>query len=73
MVTVDEFKAAVQKVCVGKTYDQFPDALKAFVSKIFDSIDLNGKRNTGQVNQMRCLDGVTDISRGWRDMVLTAI
>jgi len=42
MVTIDEFEQAVRKVCVGKSYADFPHALKAFVNKIFGSIDLNG-------------------------------
>ena len=46
MVTVDEFKQAVKKVCVGKNYDEFPAALKVFISKIFESVDLNGKAHT---------------------------
>ena len=46
VVSIDEFKAAVKKVCVGKSYDSFPQALKAFVDKMFASIDLNGKKGT---------------------------
>lgn len=44
MVTKDEFKDAVQNLCVGKPYDEFPHAMKAFIGKLFNTIDLNGKR-----------------------------
>ncbi|CAB3383149.1 Hypothetical predicted protein [Cloeon dipterum] len=41
LVTVDEFKTAVKKTCVSKTYSQFPQAMKAFIDSHFKSIDIN--------------------------------
>merc|ERR1712033_116677 len=40
-VDVDEFKQAVMKHCVGKSYDQFPAAFKAFIENQFKAIDIN--------------------------------
>ncbi|XP_059048698.1 sarcoplasmic calcium-binding protein, alpha chain [Achroia grisella] len=41
MITVDEFKQAVKNSCVGKKYDDFPQALKAFIESNFKTIDIN--------------------------------
>ncbi|XP_059481133.1 sarcoplasmic calcium-binding protein 1 isoform X1 [Neocloeon triangulifer] len=41
LVTVDEFKGAVKKTCIGKTYGEFPQAMKAFIDSHFKSIDIN--------------------------------
>jgi len=41
-VSVDEFKSAVKNACVGKPFDAFPDALKAFISSHFSTVDVNG-------------------------------
>ncbi|MCI2449242.1 EF-hand domain-containing protein, partial [Listeria monocytogenes] len=32
-VTVDEFKKAVQNLCVGKKYDEFPSCFKTVISR----------------------------------------
>lgn len=42
LVTVDEFKGAVKKTCLGKTYAEFPQAMKVFIDSHFKSIDING-------------------------------
>lgn len=42
MITVDEFKKAVQTSCVGKTYHEFPQAMKMFIDTNFTTIDING-------------------------------
>lgn len=42
MITVDEFKKAVQTSCVGKTYPEFPQAMKMFIDSNFTTIDING-------------------------------
>lgn len=41
-ITTGEFKEAVQKTCMGKKYDDFPQAMKAFIDSNFKMIDLNG-------------------------------
>jgi len=41
-VTVDEFKKAVQQVCIGKKFDEFPASFKASIQAKFRSIDTNG-------------------------------
>lgn len=41
-MSVDEFKKAVQNVCVGKNYDSFPSAFKIFIANQFKTIDING-------------------------------
>merc|ERR1711970_1672349 len=41
-VDVDEFKMAVMKHCVGKSYAQFPTAFKAFIENQFKSVDGDG-------------------------------
>ncbi|XP_076349790.1 sarcoplasmic calcium-binding protein-like isoform X2 [Tachypleus tridentatus] len=40
-VTVEEFKQAVQNVCVGKTFDSFPDSLKYAITSKFNTTDVN--------------------------------
>jgi hypothetical protein len=42
LVTVDEFKGAVKKECIGKKYNEFPQAMKVFIDSTFKSIDING-------------------------------
>ena len=44
-VSVDEFKSAVKNACVGKPFDDFPSALKAFISSHFSTVDVNGMIN----------------------------
>merc|ERR1711887_100543 len=46
-VDVDEFKAAVQVNCVGKTYEQFPPMFKAFIENQFKTIDIDGDGTVG--------------------------
>ena len=41
-MSVDEFKKAVQDVCVGKVYDNFPSAFKTFIANQFKTVDING-------------------------------
>ncbi|VVC88613.1 unnamed protein product, partial [Leptidea sinapis] len=41
VVSVDEFKQAVKSSCVGKKYQDFPQALKAFIEANFRMIDIN--------------------------------
>ncbi|XP_059616893.1 sarcoplasmic calcium-binding protein, alpha chain [Phlebotomus argentipes] len=40
-ISTEEFKGAVKKTCVGKPYDGFPQAMKAFIEVNFKMIDLN--------------------------------
>uniref|UniRef100_A0A7G3ACR1 Putative ca2+ sensor ef-hand superfamily n=1 Tax=Lutzomyia longipalpis TaxID=7200 RepID=A0A7G3ACR1_LUTLO len=40
-ISTEEFKGAVKKTCVGKPYDGFPQAMKAFIEANFKMIDLN--------------------------------
>ncbi|XP_050727684.1 sarcoplasmic calcium-binding protein isoform X1 [Eriocheir sinensis] len=41
-VTVDEFKKAVQNLCLGKTFEGFPPCFKTVISRLFRTIDING-------------------------------
>ncbi|KAM3957931.1 sarcoplasmic calcium-binding protein 1 isoform 1-T1 [Aphomia sociella] len=41
MITVDEFKQAVKNSCVGRKYEDFPQAMKAFIESNFKMIDIN--------------------------------
>lgn len=41
MISVEEFKQAVKNSCVGKKYDDFPQAMKAFIESNFRMIDIN--------------------------------
>lgn len=41
MISVEEFKTAVKNSCVGKKYDEFPQAMKAFIESNFKMIDIN--------------------------------
>ncbi|XP_076361677.1 sarcoplasmic calcium-binding protein-like [Tachypleus tridentatus] len=40
-VTVEEFKQAVQNVCFGKTFDNFPESLKYAITSKFNTTDNN--------------------------------
>ncbi|CAF4878660.1 unnamed protein product [Pieris macdunnoughi] len=40
-VSVEEFKQAVKNTCVGKKYEDFPQAMKAFIETNFRMIDIN--------------------------------
>ncbi|VEN36423.1 unnamed protein product [Callosobruchus maculatus] len=40
-ITVDEFKQAVQQCCLGKRYEDFPQAMKMFIDSNFKMVDLN--------------------------------
>jgi hypothetical protein len=42
LVTVDEFKTAVKKECMGKKYNEFPQAMKVFINSLYKSIDIDG-------------------------------
>ncbi|XP_055942952.1 sarcoplasmic calcium-binding protein 1-like [Argiope bruennichi] len=41
-VTVEEFKQGVQSVCMGKTFEQFPQSLKHAINCKFHATDING-------------------------------
>lgn len=41
-ISVDEFKTAVKNLCIGKPFNQFPEALRAFISSHFSTVDING-------------------------------
>lgn len=41
MISADEFKMAVKNSCVGKKYEEFPQAMKAFIESNFRMIDIN--------------------------------
>lgn len=38
---MDEFKQAVMNCCVGRKYEDFPQAMRAFIESNFRMIDLN--------------------------------
>lgn len=40
-ISTAEFKDAVQKTCMGKKYDEFPQAMKAFIEANFKMLDIN--------------------------------
>lgn len=40
---MDEFKKAVQDLCVGKKYEAFPPCFKNVITKLFRTIDINGR------------------------------
>jgi hypothetical protein len=42
-VTTDEFKKALQNHCVGKSYNDFPKAFKAFIDGFFRTVDIDGR------------------------------
>lgn len=42
-VSDEEFKKALQKVCLGKSFAQFPAGFKAFISNQYCSVDVDGK------------------------------
>lgn len=42
-VTVDEFRKAVQNVCVGKSFNDFPTCFKVVISNFFKTVDVNGR------------------------------
>jgi Ca2+-binding EF-hand superfamily protein len=46
-VSAEEFKKAIQTNCVGKSYNDFPGALKAFVDVFFRTIDVDGDGSVG--------------------------
>ncbi|XP_045614603.1 sarcoplasmic calcium-binding protein 1 isoform X5 [Procambarus clarkii] len=41
-VSGEEFKQAVQDACVGKNFDEFPNAFKMFIVNQFKTVDVNG-------------------------------
>lgn len=44
-MTVEEFKEAVQKSCMGRPYRDFPQAMKLFIDSHFKLVDINGNYN----------------------------
>jgi len=40
-ITVEEFKQAVQQCCLGRRYEDFPQAMKMFIDSNFKMVDLN--------------------------------
>lgn len=40
-ITTDEFKLAVQQCCMGRRYEDFPQAMKLFIDSNFKMVDLN--------------------------------
>ncbi|GLV34536.1 Sarcoplasmic calcium-binding protein 1 [Carabus blaptoides fortunei] len=40
-ITIEEFKEAVQRSCVGRRYEDFPQAMKMFIDSNFKMVDLN--------------------------------
>lgn len=46
-VTTDEFKKALQNHCVGKSYNDFPAAFKAFIDGFFRTVDVDGDGTVG--------------------------
>ncbi|RLU17138.1 hypothetical protein DMN91_011207 [Ooceraea biroi] len=41
VVTIEEFKRAVQNSCVGRSYNDFPQAMKMFIDSHFKILDMN--------------------------------
>jgi len=46
-VSTDEFMKAIQTNCVGKSFNEFPNAFKTFISGTFSSIDVDGDGAVG--------------------------
>jgi len=46
-VSDEEFKKALQKVCLGKSFAQFPAGFKAFISNQYCSVDVDGDGTVG--------------------------
>jgi len=46
-VSVEEFKAAVQKVCVGKAYAEFPLGFRSFIESSYKTVDVDGDGTVG--------------------------
>jgi Ca2+-binding EF-hand superfamily protein len=51
-VTTEEFKKAIQNHCVGKSYNDFPKAFKAFIDGFFRTVDVDGDGTVG-INEYR--------------------
>ncbi|XP_018345050.1 PREDICTED: sarcoplasmic calcium-binding protein 1 isoform X3 [Trachymyrmex septentrionalis] len=41
VVTIEEFKKAMQSSCVGRSYNDFPQAMKMFIDSHFKILDIN--------------------------------
>lgn len=41
-VSGEEFKQAVKNACVGKNFDEFPNAFRVFILNQFKTVDVNG-------------------------------
>lgn len=55
-MSIDEFKQAVQNVCVGKAFTTFPTAFKSFIANQFKTVDVNGmflKPTSNNLNSKR--------------------
>merc|ERR1711922_49135 len=46
-VSTDEFMKAIQTNCVGKSFNDFPNAFKIFISGAFQAIDVDGDGSVG--------------------------
>jgi len=46
-VSTDEFMKAIQTNCVGKSFNDFPNAFKIFISGAFQAIDVDGDGAVG--------------------------
>merc|ERR1712156_918802 len=46
-VSTDEFMKAIQTNCVGKSFNDFPNAFKTFISGAFQAIDVDGDGSVG--------------------------
>jgi len=46
-VSVEEFIKAIQKNCVGKSFDQFPAGFKTFITNQYKSVDVDGDGTVG--------------------------
>jgi len=46
-VSTDEFMKAIQTNCVGKSFSDFPNAFKIFISGAFQAIDVDGDGSVG--------------------------
>lgn len=45
-VSGEEFKQAVKDACVGKTFEEFPNAFRMFIVNQFKTVDVNGMCDT---------------------------
>ena len=63
-MSVDEFKQGVKNACVGKKFEDFPNAFKSFIANQFKTIDVNGMfEETSQQSKFKLLEAFRFISR----------